>query len=337
VVLFVVGLPGVPALAADNPPWPELLPGVALAPGIQPHPVENCRRASLACIDDLLVRLEATWRRQDAACDHRALFTLAYIRITQGLRRAVLDGTIHDPQWMTYTIVYFSNHYFQALSDYDAGRPVPAAWRVTLDAAAHGEDNGGQDVLLASSAHTQHDLPFVYAEMGVTTPQGQSRKPDHDAVNAINAAVFDALETYYAEHYDPFFSYIQPLPPLNQGTLEMVKGWRELAWRNAERLLSARTAEERQGVADEIDLNSRLWAQMIDSYQPAGYRAMRDSFCSAHHEIKPTWPRRPSGRRGGTSSARGTNHSGRPRARAHRRHRRHRRPRPRRHHRRSRR
>src|SRR3954470_21522248 len=69
-----------------NLPWPELLPPLPVSTKVQPHPVPNCRRASLACIDDLLRRLHAQWRALDSACDHRALFALAYIEITQGIR-----------------------------------------------------------------------------------------------------------------------------------------------------------------------------------------------------------------------------------------------------------
>ena len=70
----------------QNLPWPNLLPPLPVSTKVQPHPVPHCARASLACIDDLLTRLRTQWRALDAACDHRALFALAYIEITQGLR-----------------------------------------------------------------------------------------------------------------------------------------------------------------------------------------------------------------------------------------------------------
>ena len=128
---------------------------------------------------------------------------------------------------MTYVIIDFSNHYFGYFNAYAHQRPVPDAWKIAYDQAMHGDANGGQDVLLASNAHTQHDLPYIYAEMGMRTRGGTSRKHDHDAVNEVNTRVFDGLEDYYAQHYDPFFSMIDMKPsPLDEiGTMETVKTW----------------------------------------------------------------------------------------------------------------
>jgi len=178
-----------------------------------------------------------------------------------------------------------TNHHFKYYIAEARHRAVPDSWKIAYDDAMHGDTNVGQDVLLASSAHTQHDLPYIYAAMGMRTPGGASRKPDHDAVNAINAGVFVGLEHYYAQHYDPLFTTIMKSSPLDQiGTLETVKGWREGAWRNAERLLNARTPAERHQVEQSIDIDSRVWAEAMSSVTQPGYRATRDAYCRAHHE-----------------------------------------------------
>jgi hypothetical protein len=177
----------------------------------------------------------------------------------------------------------FSNHYFEYFNDYAQGKPVPGAWQIAYDQAMHGDANGGQDVLLASNAHTQHDLPFIYAEQGMVAPSGRSHKPDHDAVNEVNTRVFDGLEDYYADHYDPFFKWIDLKPsPLDEiGTQEMVKGWREGAWRNAERLINAKTPAQRDAIARQIEQNSVIWARFIASGDIPGYRATRDAYCAS--------------------------------------------------------
>jgi Family of unknown function (DUF5995) len=271
----------------ENLPWPQLLPPQPVTTKVQPHAVPHCRRASVRCLDDLLRRLRLQWRRLNAACDHRALFSLAYIRITRGLRDDIARPhplLIRYRRWIIDVIMDFSNHYFAYFNAYARHRAVPDAWKIAYDEAMHGNTNGGQDVLLASSAHTQHDLPYIYAAMGMRTPGGASRKPDHDAVNAINANVFAGLEDYYARHYDPFFTTIMKSSPLDQvGTLEMVKAWREGAWRNAERLLNARSAAERRQVEQSIDIDSRVWAAAISSVTQPGYRPTRDAYCRAHH------------------------------------------------------
>lgn len=269
----------------DPLPWPALLPALPTPSTIQPHGVPNCRHASLACIDGLLRRLEAQWRPLDAACDHRALFSLAYIRITAGLRDAIVHHQIRYPHWMEEVITAFSNRYLRTFADYQAGRPVPYAWKVTYDEAMHGDANGGQDTLLASNAHTQHDLPYIYAAMGMRTRDGRSRKVDHDRVNDINDRVFRGLEDYYAAHYDPSFKDFEmtPLEGDKHGVLETVKLWREGAWRNAERLMDARTPAQRRAVEREIDATSSFWANLIKSGDVPGWRAQRDAYCRAKH------------------------------------------------------
>jgi hypothetical protein len=264
----------------SNLPWPQALPPLPVPADVQPHPVRNCRHPGRQCLRGLERRLRTQWRGLDAACDHRALFSLAYLRITHGLRRGY-STLFDDPRWMAVVIASFSNRYFHWFSSYERGRHVPEAWRITFDAATGSDANGGQDVLLASNAHTQRDLPFVYAEQGMVTPDGGSRKHDHDAVNEVNTRVFDGLEDYYAEHYDPFFSWIdmKPLPLDELGTQEMVKGWREGAWRNAERLINARTPEERRQVEQSIETNARIWAEFIADEQMPGYGEVRDRFC----------------------------------------------------------
>src|SRR3989442_5930176 len=51
----------------QNLPWPNLLPALPVSTKVQPHAVRNCRRASLACIDNLLTRLRTQWRVVRAA------------------------------------------------------------------------------------------------------------------------------------------------------------------------------------------------------------------------------------------------------------------------------
>jgi hypothetical protein len=254
---------------------------------VQPHGVPHCDRASLACLDDLIARLRVQWRALDAGCDHRAVFSLAYLHITEGLRRSIVEHRLRWPRWMEYVITAFSNQYFATFADYAAGRPVPNSWRVAYDEDMRGDSNAGQDTLLASNAHTQHDLPYIYAEMGMATRAGISRKPDHDAVNAINDAVFGGLEHYYAAHYDPVFSlFLQaPLGLDRISVLQMVQAWRELAWRNAELLISAHTDLQRRLVGQLIDANADAWSVVIAAANVPGYRATRDAFCATHRGL----------------------------------------------------
>jgi hypothetical protein len=267
--------------------WPQLLPPLDVPNDVRAHPVKHCRKASVRCVAGLQRRLRRQWRRFHSACDHRAVIAYSYLQITKGLRKDMAGprpGLVRNRRWMAYLITTFSNRYFAAFRDYDAGRPVDDSWRITFETAAAGDAQAGQEVLLFSNAHVQHDLPFAYEEMGLRTRSGRSRKPDHDSVNEVNARVFDRIEKYVADHYDPSFGLIDiPLVPLEEiGTLELVKLWREGAWRNAERLLNADTAAERRDVVTSIEATSRLWAQLISAAGIPGYHETRDAYCESH-------------------------------------------------------
>ncbi len=294
----VLVLGGTPAVSSADHfdidvPWPELLPPGSAPAEVRPHPVPNCRRASIACVNGLVRRLRAQWRRFDATCDHRAVIAYSYLQITKGLRED-LARPVDDPRriverrrWMTLLITAFSNMYMDAFDDYDAGRPVAEAWRITFETAISADASAGQDVLLFSNAHVQHDLPFVIVEMGLVDPEGKSRKPDHDAVNIINTRVFDPIQDYVSEHYDPSFPLFDLSPsPLDEiGALEVIKSWRENAWRMAERLANADTPAEQHEVVASIRASSTGWAQLISSLEFPGLKDMRDSYCLANHEI----------------------------------------------------
>jgi hypothetical protein len=240
------------------------------------------------CVRGLERRLRRQFGRFDATCDHRAVISYSYLQITRGLladmRGPRAGALVTHRRWMSYLITNFSNRYFRAYHRYAQGKPVTAAWRITFETAAEGDASAGQEVLLFSNAHVQHDLPYAYAKMGIETRSGRSRKPDHDSVNEVNARVFDGIEKYIAAHYDPSFSLIDiPFVPVEEvGALELVKSWREQAWRSAERLLAADSPEQRHEVARTIRDNATRWAQMISSGQMPGYRETRDEYCRAH-------------------------------------------------------
>jgi hypothetical protein len=91
--------------------------------------------------------------------------------------------------------------------------------------------------------------------------------------------VVDAI----AKRYDPLVSLTNASwnPIDDIGGLEMVKGWREGVWRNAERLVNAKSDAERRQVTAQIQQNAATWAQLMAAPQTPGYRAQRDAYCAA--------------------------------------------------------
>ena len=219
-------------------------------------------------------------------CDHRAVFATTYLELTRVLRQTLRK----HPHFFKYShYLYtedalFADVYFNTFRAAGHRRAVPPAWQIAFDTARSGHVNAGQDMLLGINAHVQNDMPFVVAALGLRTPKGASRKPDHDRVNEVLDRAYQPVVNAVAERYDPLlFTTNASWDPLDDiGGLEMVKGWREGVWRNAERLVNAKSAAERRQVASQIQQNAALWAEMMAAPQTPGYRAQRDAYCARH-------------------------------------------------------
>jgi hypothetical protein len=267
-------LAAIPAPALADPPSRT---------GVQPGPLSECRRPTLACVRRVVRRMSTRWRTLHRSCDHRAVFALTYLRTTQGVLRTLRrdPGFFDDRKYLILEDVLFARLYFRAFDAWEGGRPgVPAAWRIAFRTNDRGDANGGQDVLLGMNAHIQRDLPYVLAKLGLRRPNGASRKPDHDRVNLVLGQVIAPIQAELARRYDPVFA-AAPVDEL--ATLGLLKSWREVAWRNAERLRAARTRAERRVVESQIGAYSRAWAALLAQPQQPGYRAVRDAHCRARH------------------------------------------------------
>ena len=269
----------VPAQASQYPDvgWPQLLPPFPASAATQPGPMPYCKRGRPRCVDVAIRRM----RRKQAqlGCDHRAVFTTTYLTLSKILRRNL--RRFRDRRYLAYQVTHFASYYFGMLRAVDNGKPIPEAWRIAIDTAAHGDVNAAQDMLLGINAHVQRDMPFVVAGLGLVEPSGRSRKPDHDLGNEILNAAYEPVVRAVERRYDPQMALTNaPGNPLDDAAgMEMVKGWREGVWRNAERLVSARTPEEYRQVVDSIEMNAATTARMIAAPQQPGYRAQRDAYC----------------------------------------------------------
>ena len=278
---------GIAAVAGAAEPvnvnWPSYLP--ALPGQTKPHPrsVPHCRHSSVRCIDKEITRMQSLQKR--LRCDHRAVFATTYLELTRVLRQTLRK----HPRFFKYShYLYtedalFADVYFNTFRAAGHRRAVPPAWQIAFDTARSGQVNAGQDMLLGINAHVQNDMPFVVAALGQHTRSGASRKPDHDRVNQILNAAYEPVVETVAGRYDPLITTTNAKwSPLDDvAGLELVKEWREGVWRNAERLLAARSDAERKQVAGQIQTNAATWARMIAAPQQAGYRATRDAYCRA--------------------------------------------------------
>ncbi len=286
-VLLVMLLAAVPAPAfADHDgatiPWTEALPPLPVGdPGADAS--ERCGADGVVCIR----RVERVLSdlAQHFGCDHRAVFATTYQLLTAELRRQLETDpqAFDDPAAIGLLAEFFLAMYLQALEDHAAGRPVPEAWRIALDANEHGDQNAGQDMVASINAHVQRDMPFAVEAVGLSTPDGSSRKPDHDRVNEQLSRAYDEIVPEIGDRFDPFMLIIaeQPTPADDVASTQMVAGWREGVWRNAERLANAQTDSHRDLVVASIEDNARVWAHASTEAQVPDYRTYRDAYCLA--------------------------------------------------------
>jgi hypothetical protein len=124
-----------------------------------------------------------------------------YGAVTARVHRDVSSGRFRDPAWVADYLTAFANRYWTVLLAYEQGRRnrVPGAWRIAFDAALAGETLVTQDALLGINAHVVHEL----ALNDVGTDPRPACRADHDAVNAVLAALVDTEQELLATRYEP--------------------------------------------------------------------------------------------------------------------------------------
>ena len=296
-VLVVLGLAAPTVAGAQDAPFipttQPLPPLAADEPAPDRAPV--CGDDGLRCVRYVESQL-AGWETR-FGCDHRAVFPTVYRLLTREIRLVLEDdpGFFDDPAGVGYEALAFYELFEQMITDQLAGRPIPDAWQVAMDAATSGDWTGGHDMLLGISAHVQRDMPYAVARIGLVLPDGRSRKPDHDRVNQILDDAYRPIVRAVARRYDPMMADVESIPVVDDvGANQLVSGWREGVWRNAESLVTTAGTDAHQASVAAIETNARTWAELMMTGEVPGYREVRDAHCravlAAQDEATPAYP-----------------------------------------------
>jgi hypothetical protein len=285
-----------PAEAETAPftPWSAYLPG--WTDEFVPSSANDCVAGRDNCLKSTLKELADIFQSNSKSCSHNAPFSLAYLRMTQtyGWSREI-PGYYQDVAFANHQDAVFAKYYIDAFRYWQSGNraAVPQAWLTAFDAATGEKLSGSGDLLLGMNAHINRDLPFVLASVGLVAPDGSSRKPDFDKVEQWLYTATAPLNSESAVRFDPAMD--DASDPLGLGywsLFQLVSGWRENAWRNAEALVSAATPAARALVAAKIENDANVAAQGIltsMSYLwPLQTSAPRDSFCAIHQNDSAT-------------------------------------------------
>jgi hypothetical protein len=280
---------GLPAIDLSSDPWfvgwSELL--APLYMGVNTDSADACVAGRLECVDRVAHRLAE--QVNALGCDHNAVFSLAYERTSEqvaAVERA--DPTFFsDNPWLNHYDAVFADLYFSAWNSWQKTGSAPPAWAIAFRTADRRAASAAGNLLLGMSAHVNRDLPFALYSIGLVSPDGTSRKADHDRVNKILDLVISPLLDEIAAHYDPTVRVVPGIGSLGDFLeFQALPTWRETAWRNAELLASAPNAAARKLVATTIEQTAAAEATTLltlTRYLPLlTSSAPRDAYCRAN-------------------------------------------------------
>lgn len=277
------------AAAAEDAPyfaWSELLPGTASQ--YEPSSADDCLAGRSQCVDRVIRQMARDFEPLAESCDHDAIFALSYLRTTEEYRRTIEDPDFfEDTRFVNHEDVVFAAVYSAAYASHHSGASwaTPGAWSVAFRAAERRELPAIGNLVLGINAHVQRDLPFVLAAIGLVKPDGGSRKTDHDRVNRFLNRVTDGLMEEIARRFDPTIDDGDAPTMIDDvASFQVIPAWREVAWRNAERLVSAPTPAARALVAADIEAYATSQAELLRraiAYPLGRSSALRDAYCAA--------------------------------------------------------
>jgi hypothetical protein len=295
----------VPALAASPPATASTLPTVqwtsylaGTTDAYVPSSDNDCTAGRDTCLKTTLKELAKIADTTAKSCSHDAVFARSYVRMTQeyGWSRDI-PGYYQDVPFANHQDAVFAKYYSDAWHAYQSGdlASVPQAWRIAFDASSNETVSGTGSLLLGMNAHINRDLPFVLAAVGLVAPDGSSRKPDYDAVEKWLYTATAPLLAEVAARFDPTIDDANdPFGITYLALFQMIAAWREGAWRHAEELVSAPTADARATVAKSIEDEATTAAKSILATQayapPVTSSGPRDTWCAAHHDDAPPQP-----------------------------------------------
>ena len=266
-----------PAVAAQLPADPRLWGSYSL----RPTP-DVCPRGELRCVDAVIADMTRRFNRLAPRCDHDAVFSLLYLRVTEYYRQVVVQpGYFLQPRRVNREDVIFAQLYVGAYDDWHANRPtrVPPSWRLAFAAADARQVSGSGDALLGMNAHILRDLPFTLWRISLVDHR------DHLKVNQMLSEVYDSVIKEVSDRFDPTIGLASTVPGTKTPVMEAVVQWREKAWRDAVALVQAPDRASWTKVAERIEREA--WANALSIYLASRYpaqqaTAVRDSYRAAN-------------------------------------------------------
>ena len=68
----------------------------------------DCPEGAPDCIDQTMARMTRRFHRVVPRCDHRTVFSVTYLRVTEDLRDAYREKFFDDPAWLQHEVSAFA-------------------------------------------------------------------------------------------------------------------------------------------------------------------------------------------------------------------------------------
>jgi hypothetical protein len=134
----------------------------------------------------------ATMKSIDAALpdnDGLKWFNRLYLMVTDDVNAKPPGGAWQNPVWLERLDVVFAGFYFDALTDFLAGRETAASWRVMFGARFTPGIDRIQFALAGMNAHINHDLALAMlrtdADLKMIPAEEGPEHTDYESVNVI--------------------------------------------------------------------------------------------------------------------------------------------------------
>ncbi|MGN6161678.1 MAG: DUF5995 family protein [Marmoricola sp.] len=284
--------------SADAPPAPAMAVNPAvidplitlLAPlptPYRPYRGTICPGGENLCIDAVIAQMQTRLEPLASSCSDKAVFALAYLRVTENVRDANRGGWFKDPRWLNRLDAVFAHAYFVTMDRFARGASVAPAWQAALDDTSKQKLTALGDFLINMNAHINNDFPRALVQVGLTAPDGTSHKVDHNAYNDRLDSLYGPVFQEEARRFDPAFNDYALGGAAGTAAGLIMRGWREMVWRNAEALANARTPQETALVNAWIDHYALAQARLIEAIPmfqatPTS-NAARNAWCVQHH------------------------------------------------------
>ncbi len=141
-------------------------------------------------IDEVILELDIIIQKSIIENNKCGLFAALYKKVTESVRKGIINNRFQDGARMEVLDVVFANRYLEAYKEHIENRKVTNAWQVTFEAAQKNNMLIIQHLLAGMNAHISLDLGIATAHVA---KQKQIKDLEHD-FNEINILLGNLIE-----------------------------------------------------------------------------------------------------------------------------------------------